>query len=45
MKNRNIKNKKKIINTKNDIYLKYYMIRAGNNNPELKKQQDDLFEK
>lgn len=37
MKPRNVKK------LKNKFYLKYYMIKAGNNNPELKKEMNDIL--
>lgn len=30
---------------KNKFYLKYYMIKAGNDNPKLKKDMDDILKK
>lgn len=30
---------------KNKFYIKYYMIKAGNNSPQLKKEMDDLVAK
>ena len=30
---------------KNKFYLKYYMIQAGNDSPQLKKEMDDILAK
>jgi hypothetical protein len=39
MKSQNIRH------LKNKFYLKYYMIKAGNDNPKLKKEMDDILAK
>lgn len=30
---------------KNKFYIKYYMIKAGNDSPQLKKEMDDILTK
>lgn len=39
MKSQNIKR------LKNKFYIKYYMIRSGNDNPQLKKEMDEIVAK
>ena len=41
MKLKNLKKRKQ--NILNQIYLKYFMQTAGNDNPKIKKQQDALI--
>lgn len=33
----------KIKRLKNKFYIKYYIIKAGNNNPKLKKERDEIL--
>ena len=35
----------KIKNLKNKFYVKYYMIKAGNDNPKLKKDMNEILKK
>ena len=41
MKSKSFKQKRK--NLINQFYLKYYMQKAGNDNPDLKKQMNDIL--